>query len=666
MKNFARAARLALKHPVNLLGILFCSLCVALLWGGNVGTVYPFVEVVLRGESPHQWCEAKIALAKSQSRQLQAEILRLQEEQRRAVTQQGRERAAREIAFRHGRLDAEQRALAAYRWLKPRIEKYLPDDPFQTLGLVIAFLFIGTLLKDGFLVGNVILCARLVQSTALELRNRFYGHILHMDLPELERNRTGGLMSRFTTDLTSVSGGIGTLFGETTREPLKMVVCLIGAALISWRLLIFSLIVCPMAVLLLNALAKSIKRANRRNLEETAVLYRRLSETLSGMRALRAFTMEPSERRRFRQTTRQLYRRAMKVAKYVSLTKPINELLGIAVISLALLAGGYLVLNQETRLFGITMTDRPLSFGAMMAFFAFLGGVSDPARKLSGVFNRLQAAAAAADRIYELMDRKPAIADPPSPGGLPDGGGDLVFDHVWFSYTPDRPVLQDVHLRVPFGETVAVVGPNGCGKSTLVNLILRFYDPAAGAVRLGGIDLRQVRLRDLRGRIGVVSQQTFLFDDTIANNIRYGSPDATDEQVIEAAKRARAHQFIQEELEHGYDTNVGERACRLSGGQRQRVALARAILRDPQILILDEATSQIDPESEVLIRQALEQFMAGRTAIIITHCMSTLVLAQRILVMDAGRVVDFGTHEQLLARCELYRRLYQTDFRKSA
>jgi ATP-binding cassette subfamily B protein/subfamily B ATP-binding cassette protein MsbA len=330
------------------------------------------------------------------------------------------------------------------------------------------------------------------------------------------------------------------------------------------------------------------------------------------------------------------------------------------------LAGCYLVLNDQTHLLGIKMTDRPLTFGALMAFYAFLIGVSDPARKLSGVMSMLQGAAAAADRIYAVHDREPTIVDPPKPRPVPSQNRELVLDGVSFHYTPERPVLVDVDLTIGSGETIAIVGPNGCGKTTLASLIPRFYDPVAGSVRVGGCDLRDLRLRDLRNQIGMVTQQTLLFDDTVANNIRYGNPAASDAEVIEAAKKAHAHRFILEQLSDGYQTEVGERGNRLSGGQRQRIALARAILRDPSILILDEATSQIDYESEQLIHKALEEFVRGRTTILITHRVHTLALARRILVMDEGRILDLGTHGELMGRCAVYQRLYQTSLRESA
>jgi subfamily B ATP-binding cassette protein MsbA len=238
----------------------------------------------------------------------------------------------------------------------------------------------------------------------------------------------------------------------------------------------------------------------------------------------------------------------------------------------------------------------------------------------------------------------------------------LVLDGVSFSYRPGYPVLEDIDLRIAFGETLAIVGPNGCGKSTLVNLILRFADPDSGEIRLDGVPLPAARMRDVRSQIGLVTQEPLLFDDTVYNNIRYGSPQATREEVIRAAQRAQAHRFIEGDLPEGYDTIVGTMGGRLSGGQRQRITLARAILRDPPILLLDEATSQVDLESERLIQNVLEQFIRNRTTVIITHRLAALALADRIAVMEGGRIVDVGSHEELLARCPLYRRLYEIQF----
>jgi subfamily B ATP-binding cassette protein MsbA len=293
-------------------------------------------------------------------------------------------------------------------------------------------------------------------------------------------------------------------------------------------------------------------------------------------------------------------------------------------------------------------------------------GASEPLRKLSDVLPTLQLSLAAADRLFAVIDEPSPIIDPPHPQALPRPHGQLAFENVSFQYTAKKPVLCELNLRIPFGEVVGIVGANGCGKSTLVNLIPRFYDPVSGAVRLGGIDLRQLALRDLRQRIGIVLQHTHLFDDTVLENIRYGSPDASDEAVFAAARRAFADEFIHTHLADGYQTRVGQGGAALSGGQRQRIALARAILRDPEILILDEPTSQIDLVSERLIHQSLERFAQSRTVILITHRLSLLALATRILVMHEGQIAADGTRDQLLVSSPLFRELWELHAKKAA
>jgi ATP-binding cassette subfamily B protein/subfamily B ATP-binding cassette protein MsbA len=338
----------------------------------------------------------------------------------------------------------------------------------------------------------------------------------------------------------------------------------------------------------------------------------------------------------------------------------------MGMIILAILTGGYLAIYEETHLLGIPISDRPLDQGSLMLFYAFLAGVSDPARRLSNVFGALQQAIAASERVYELLDREPSIADPKAPQRLPQRPQLLRFERVRFAYRPDAPVLEGIDLAIHAGETVAFVGPNGCGKTTLLCLVPRLYDPTAGRVTLDGIDIRDVRLRDLRQRIGIVSQETLLFNDTVAANIRYGSLGASDAEVQAAAERAHAHKFIATKLPDGYRTIVGPGGNRLSGGQRQRISLARAILRDPQILILDEATSQIDLQSERLIQEVLREFVRGRTTLIITHRPSTLELANRIVVLHSGRILDTGTLSELTGRCEPFRHLCQVALKASA
>jgi subfamily B ATP-binding cassette protein MsbA len=665
MKNFNRVLRLALRHRWNMAGAMLSALVVALLWGLNIGALYPVFQVVFSNQSLQDWSDAEIKASTVRIAGFETEIDQLRAGL--AAIGPDEQRAARaKLSGKQMLLTAEQAHLARCRWWKPYIDRYLPDTPFQTVLLIVAVLMIATIVKDLFLVFNSILVDRLTQLSTMDLRKRFYRRTLQLDLAGFGESHSSELMSRFTYDIEGVASGLQTLLGRTVLEPLKMIACLVGAALVCWRLLLVSLLIAPVTAYLVRRLAKSLKRANRRAMEEMSNLYTILQETFGGIKVVKAFTMERYERRRFHYNSKQFYSRAMKIARYDALGHPVVEVMGVATICLAILAGAYLVLNQETHLFGIRMSDRPLSLTDLLVFFGMLAGASDPARKMSEVFNRLQRGLAAADRIYQMYDREPTVRNPVRPMVVRRHVRDLVFEGVGFSYKPGQPVIDELNLRIPFGESLAIVGPNGCGKTTLANLIPRFFDPTAGAIHLDGINLKELRIRDLRRQIGIVTQEPLLFDDTVYNNIRYGAPNASREEVYNAAKQAHAHRFIETRLEHGYETCVGQLGGRVSGGQRQRIALARAILRDPAILILDEATSQIDIESEQLIHKVLEQFKRDRTTILITHRLATLALADRILVMQAGRIADIGTHEQLLGRCELYRRLHQVQFKETA
>ncbi len=698
MKEFWRILRLSFRYRLTFALSVVCALGVAVLWGANIGAVYPFVEVAFKGESLQDWVNDRIGSSRRTVVEKQHQIDRLRQLSDRTAAEQDkllrqwidaqgdaasaestvilkqyqgllkktdarRDEAVRtRISLAESRVEAEQTAAERYGWLKPYIDDYLPEDPFGTLALITGFLLVGTIIKDLALMGNNILVARIAQLTMLDLRKLFYRRTLRMDLATFGEEGTADLMSRFTHDMENVAGGLIALFGKLIREPLKMFACLIGAAMISWRLLLLSLLIAPLAAFLIGWLAKTLKRANRRAMEEMAQIYTALEETFRGIKIVKAFTNESQERKRFHARSKKYYKDAMRIARYDSLSRPLTEVMGIVAICLALLAGAWLVLSNETHLLGIRMTSRPLSLGSLLLFYGLLAGSADPIRKFSDVFTRLQRAAAAADRIYERLDREPKVADPEEPVTVERHHQELVFDSVSFGYRPDQTVLEDISLRLGFGQTLAIVGPNGCGKSTLANLILRFYDPMSGTVRLDGVPLGQMRLRDLRRQIGLVTQETLLFDDTVLNNIRYGSPQASREDVIAAARQAQAHRFIEEELPDGYETVVGTMGGRVSGGQRQRIALARAILRDPAIILLDEATSQVDLQSERAIRQVLEQFVRGRTAVIITHRMPVLSLADRIVVMQSGRILDIGTHDELLGRCPLYGRLYKIQF----
>ena len=665
MFYFVKIVRHALKFRLTLAASFICSVMVGLFWGANIGTLYPFVDVVFNGESVSKSFDRKIEQAENKIDQLRESVKEMDRQLANGFLHQQVE-AERNLTVCQGRLKAEQKALDKLLKWQPYVDKYLPKKPFNTMFMITGFLLCGTVLKGLFLAWNEILITRLVQRTIFDLRKQFYRATLQLDLANFQEDRTSKLMARFTHDLTRVGEGLSIVFGQAIREPFKMLFCLIGAAWISWRLLLLSLILTPLGIFAVRALALAVKRTSHESMNAMAELYARLAESFNGIMIVKAFTMEQHERRRFHLTSKNILRRIQQMAVLRAYLKPIAELTGVIIMCLGLLVGAYLVLNQETHLLGLKISSRPLSPASLFLFYGFLMGFTDPVKKLSGVSVTLHHTAAAAERVYKMMLREPRVKDPEDPKPLPQVPSELVFDDVGFRYGKGSRVLKRIGLRIQPGECVAFVGPNGCGKSTLVKMIPRFIDPLDGHVKLGEVDLREFRIRDLRRQIGIVTQTTRLFDDTVLNNIRYGATNATESQVIEAAEKAGAHEFIMEKLSDGYNTVVGEGGNTISGGQAQRIALARAILRDPAILILDEATSNIDAKSEIEIRETLKNFIHGRITVLVTHRHPMLRLANRIVVMHAGQIRDIGTHNELIARCSGYRHLYRHKLKKSA
>ncbi len=654
MSHLFQALRMAARYKYSLATSIACSAMVAIFWGANITAVYPFVEVVFQGKTLHNWVDDKIAVAE---RELRAKPTPD------AAQPLGRGPENRVLQRVRGQNDPVEGRLRRLRSAKRWISRYAPRDPFQTLVGIVVFLVLGTLIKSVFRIASLLFVARAAERTTADIRNEFFRSLLSDRQPMA--SRAGDAAARVGGDVGAIGAAVQTLFGRTVQEPLKMGACLIGAATVNWRLLVFSLLACPLASLLLVALAKSIRRASLRAFDQKCLLMGRMLQTFQGLHVVKAFNMESHERRRFWDHTQKVYREQMKMTWYEGLIRSNNELLGIGVLCLSALAGGYLVLNQRTTMLGLPLAARPMDFGQIMLFYAFLIGCTDPLRKMADVYGAVQRGAAAADRIMPFIQSTKASPDKYRIR-IRDARQPIIFDNVHFHYDKRQPVLQGVSFRVEPGETLAIIGANGCGKSTLINLLLRFYDPTQGRILLGNLDLQDIRRRNLRRRIALVTQRAVLFNDTVYNNIAYGTHQASREQVVAAARRAHAHEFIVQRLPNGYDSNVGDGGKRLSGGQQQRITLARAILRDPDILILDEAASQIDPQSEQLIRESLSQFTKHRTTLMITHRLSTLELADRILVMDSGNVVDLGTHDQLLTRCPLYQALRQTPLKMTA
>jgi subfamily B ATP-binding cassette protein MsbA len=561
------------------------------------------------------------------------------------------------------------RTIGRYRWLQPWINRYLPQKGFQTLLLLIVLVMSGVAIKGLFLFLQEVLVADVMQLTLFDIRNHFYRRTMALDLSSFGDQGTAELISRFTNDMDSFGQGLNTLLGKVVREPLRALSCLSIAIWLNWRLTLLALVLVPVSALTANRAGQIMKRAVRKSLESMSNIYKILQETFQGIVVVKAYTTERRERRRFFLETKSLYRKSVRVATIDALSDPVLEMLALSTVSIALLAGSYLVLKKtiflDLGIVKLQLAAQKMAIEDLLYLYAMLAGISDPVRKLANVHSRIQRASAAADRICALMDRRPAVADKPAAVRLPRHRAQIEFEEVGFSYNGRDAVLHGLSLTVRQGETIALVGPNGCGKSTLMNLLPRFWDVKSGAIQIDGHDIRDVQLRTLRSQIGMVIQETILFEDSIANNIAYGHRHSSREAIVAAARRAYAHQFISS-LPQGYDTVIGERGLGLSGGQRQRIALARAMLRDPAILILDEATSAVDIQDEALIRKAIEEFSRNRTTFLITHSLGPLQFADRIVLMNAGRIEAVGTDGELRRTSPLYRRLHEIHFQRES
>lgn len=639
MHYFLRALREAVKSWPLLAAAMLCSAGVAALWGANIAALYPIIEVTLQGESLQSWNQERFTAAGERLEAASAERETLEEQLA------GGGLAADNLVQARHRLDTLRLAIARDQALRvsaeklaPWIDRFLPRDPFQTVLVVVAFVVVSTFVKHGLLLVSTMLVSWVALDISRTIRIKVFNKALELDRAQFMRHGSAGFMAQVTATSEMLAGGIMSFYGGAVTEPMKIVACLGGALLVSWRLTLACLVLAPVVGFLMVWLNRRMRAVSQGVLAQSKGYHHVLLEALNNVLTVQAYTMEPFERQRFRECTGDMMRIGMRHSFYRALANPITEVLGIGMVATSIAVGAWLVINQETKIFGITMTDQPLTVPGIMIFFGFLIGASDPVRKLSGVITGLNMGMVGAQAIYPLLDTTSRLVEAAEPRRLPSPHREIRLENVSFSYDGIDTVLKDVNLVIPFGERVAIVGPNGGGKSTLVNVICRFYDPTAGRVLLDGVPLPELELQDLRRRIAMVTQQTELFNETIHYNIRYGRWDASEEEVEEAARKAHAHEFISE-FPEGYRTTVGPNGFRLSGGQRQRIALARAFLRDAEILVLDEATSQIDVESERLIHEALARYVENRTVIMITHRASTLSLADAIIEVEHGVAV---------------------------
>ena len=498
--------------------------------------------------------------------------------------------------------------------------------------------------------------AHVEQGIIKDIRNDLYRHLNELSLGYFHRTRTGQLISRITNDVTLVNGGVSASFVTLIKNPLLIVVYLGMALYLSWRLTLIALVILPTSMAIIGFIGSRLRRASTLSQEKMAEVTSVLQETISGVRVVKAFAMEEFEQRKFQQVASDYFKSLLHITRVSKLAGPMTEFLS-AIVGVGILwFGGQQVLSGNG-----------LSPGDFILFLLVIFSLMQPIKELSSVNNRLQEAAAAGDRIFEIIDLAPEVVSLPGASKIENFNLGIRFDDVGFAYENEasgKPIeiLQNISVAVKKGEILALVGPSGAGKSTLVDLLPRFYDPQQGRILIDNTDLREIDVKSLRRLMGIVTQETILFHDTVRNNIAYGLQEITQEKIIQAAEAANAHRFITE-LQYGYETVIGERGVKLSGGQRQRLAIARALLKNPPILLLDEATSALDSESEMLVQQAIERLMINRTSFVIAHRLSTILHAHQIVVLDQGRIVQRGTHEELLAQQGIYQKLYQMQFR---
>ncbi|MDX2246717.1 MAG: ABC transporter ATP-binding protein [Bacteroidia bacterium] len=521
----------------------------------------------------------------------------------------------------------------------------------QTVLLYFCFFLLGVIILKNLARYLASYCmAPLEFGIIRNIRDHIFSHLTTLDLPFFSRNKKGDTLNILTSDLQIIMESVISTVQGTLREPLTMLVFLFTLILLSWKLTLFTLVVLPITALAINLIARPLKRKATRGQEVLSDLLAQNEEFISSIRIVKAFQKEDFEKQRHNRLNEIYSHLQISIRRRTELASPLTEVLSIAVVCAIIFFGGTMILGEESE----------LKASEFIGFIAIFSQFLAPIKTFSGIISKISRGIASFDRVEKLLALRPEIQNRENPIRKTSFDREIEFSHVWFRYE-EADVLKDINFVIPKGKTVAIVGPSGGGKSTLVDLIPRFYDPVRGEIRMDGIDIRDIAVSDLRAFIGMVTQEGILFHDTVLNNIAYGLPHPDRRAVEEAAKIANAHAFITD-LPKGYDTIIGERGTRLSGGQRQRISIARAVLRNPAILILDEATSNLDTESEKLVQEALDHLMHNRTSLVIAHRLSTILSADIILAIEDGKIVEMGTHEELLSRNGVYKRLFDLQF----
>jgi ABC-type multidrug transport system fused ATPase/permease subunit len=710
MKHFRRSLKYLWPYRGRITVAIVCVIFIALLWAGGISLLLPGSKMLLSTEGLHGWAwnslvgdklqatvhqrleEQSVALGNGESVPLSV-ILDIAEVKNKETSHlkegwwlvglvensQSRvirgEQLARELATVPA---GESRTLLLYdpatrKTTRPTVTMHASKASSEALGWVanqfnepkkfedrfypmfVFLLLIGivaTFLRAVFTFIQEYLIGTAIWQGIMDIRCENYNKVLHLPTTFFSEKGVSDATSRFIQDTGELARGQNTLLGKTLVEPARAMATVAFALWLQPKMTLFALLAGPPAFWMIHGLGRKMHKASRRALESWSLLLEALGETLQGIRVVKAYTMEGAERRRFFRINRQLLKQQNKMERLDATTGPLVECLGVIAAMVAAGYAGYLVFG------GLLDPEEFLTW--MVLLFAIM----DPIRKLAKVSMRFQASDAAAQRIFELLDspEEPHVLNAIT---LPRHGKSIEFRDVSFHYpSASTDAVKEFNLTIQAGQTVAIVGPNGSGKTTLVSMVPRLLDPTGGGIYIDGHDIRQVSYRSLRRQIGLVTQDSVLFHATIGENISYGLRRTHQEDMLAASRKAFVDEFVRD-LPNGYDTMVGEHGTTLSGGQKQRISIARAILRDPTILIFDEAMSQVDSDSESRIHQAMEEFIKGRTTLMIAHRFATVLSADRIVVMTDGRLVDSGTHDELLKRCELYHHLYKTQFMDS-
>lgn len=534
--------------------------------------------------------------------------------------------------------------------IKDMVDKVLSEKDSTMLNLIALSIVVIFIARGIFYYGQNYLMSYVGQHVVIDIRAEVFKKLQRLSMAFYDKNKTGTIMSYVTNDVNALQGAMVENTIELVTEGFILIGSICAMVYLDWKLTVVTFCTFPIVLWFMDFFGKKIRSSGGQIQEATADITSVLQESVSSARVVKSFVREGYEIERFEKENEANFAANMRNAKYMATLTPVIELVAALGVTVILWYGGHNVIDGAT------------TAGSLIAFLVYAVNISNPIKRVTRTIGNIQKALAAAERVFNVMDLPEEVRNLPGATVLPPVRGDIVFEHVSFAYNTGEEVLHDVSFEVKPGQVIGLVGPSGAGKSTIASLLPRFYDVTGGRITVDGTDIKAVTLDSLREQVGIVPQETLLFNGSVYDNIKYGRLDATEAEIIDAAKAANAHEFILN-LPKGYETQLGDRGVNVSGGQRQRIAIARAILKNPRILILDEATSALDTESERLVQEALDRLMVGRTSFAIAHRLSTIKNADRILVLEDGKLVEDGNHEQLMAMDGLYAHLYKIQYR---